>query len=90
MGLMIKIIILNEVLTFYLDSILVNNYVLLKNNFYSMYTFYFFIMSCLHTTTYLPYGRFYNKIHGNHASLIHYEYIFAYLQFPALRGPYTL
>ena len=72
------------------DSVLVNNYVLSENNLYTIYTFYFFVMSCLYTTTYLPYGRFYNRIHGNHASLIHYGYIFAYLQYPMLRRPYTL
>lgn len=72
------------------DSVLVNNYILSESNLYTIYTFYFFVMSCLYTTTYLPYGRFYNRIHGNHGSLIHYGYIFAYLQYPMLRRPYTL
>jgi len=61
-----------------------------ESNLYTIYTFYFFVMSCLCTTTYLPYGRFYNRIRGNHGSLIHYGYIFAYLQYPMLRRPYTL
>jgi hypothetical protein len=60
-------------------SVLVNNYVLSENNLHTMYTFYFFIMFCLFTTTYLPYERFYNRVHGNHAPLIHYSHVFAYL-----------
>jgi quinol-cytochrome oxidoreductase complex cytochrome b subunit len=72
------------------DSIPFNSYVLPENNMYTMYTLYFFVMSCLYTTTYLPYGRFYNRINGNQSSIMHFMYIFSYLQFTFLRTPFTL
>ena len=72
------------------ESILVNNYILPENNLYTQLTLYYFIMACLYTTSFLPYGRFYNRINGNHGSLISYMYIFSYLLFPFLRKPYSL
>ena len=70
--------------------ILANNYVLVDNNLYTMTTFYFFVMACLYTTSFLPYGRFYNRVRGNNGSLLAYFYIFSYLLFPFLRKPYTI
>jgi len=70
--------------------ILANNYVLVDNNLYTMTTFYFFVMACLYTTSFLPYGRFYNRVRGNNGSLLAYFYIFSYLLFPFLRKPYTV
>lgn len=67
-----------------------NSYVLPENNMYTMFSFYFFVMSCLYTTTYLPYGRFYNRINGNYSSQMHFMYIFSYLQFSFFRKPFTL
>ncbi len=72
------------------ESILVNNYVLPENSLYTQQTLYLFFCACLYTTSFLPYGRFYNRVYGNHGTLFSYMYIFSYLLFPVLRKPYTL
>jgi hypothetical protein len=50
-------------------------------------TFYWFVMSALYTTTFLPYGRFYNRLNGNWAMYGSYSYILLYLTFPIFRRP---
>jgi hypothetical protein len=50
-------------------------------------TFYWFVMSCLYTTSYLPYGRFYNRLNGNWGMYGAYSYILLYLTFPIFRRP---
>jgi hypothetical protein len=50
-------------------------------------TFYWFVMSCLYTTTFLPYGRFYNRLNGNWGMFGSYSYILLYLTFPIFRRP---
>lgn len=55
---------------------------------YSLYyqlTFMLFIMCIFYTTTFLPYGRFYNRLGGNTGMLLSYLYIFFYLGFPSLK-----
>jgi len=37
------------------------------------------MMSIFYTTTFLPYGRFYNRLGGNVGMLVSYLYIFTYL-----------
>nr|YP_010183558.1 cytochrome b [Paramecium gigas]QVG61507.1 cytochrome b [Paramecium gigas] len=49
--------------------------------------FFFFVMCVLYTTSFLPYGRFYNQLGGNLGFLGSYFYVFAYLAFPFIRKP---
>jgi len=34
-------------------------------NLYYQFTFFLFVMACLYVTSFLPYGRFYNRLGGN-------------------------
>jgi len=42
-------------------------------------------MSALYTSSFLPYGRFYNRLGGNSGMLFSYLYVLAYLTFSFLR-----
>lgn len=53
------------------------------------FTYYLFIMAALYTSSFLPYGRFYNRLGGNFAMLGAYFYVFIYLTFTGLRRPLT-
>lgn len=44
-------------------------------------------MACLYTSSFLPYGRFYNRIGGNFGMLGAYVYVFMYLTFNVFRRP---
>ena len=55
------------------------NYV--EFNFFYQFMFWLFILALLYTTTFLPYGRFYNQLGGNNGMLISYFYILFYLTF---------
>lgn len=46
-----------------------------------------FILCVLYTTTFLPYGRFYNRIGGNIGMLVSYFFIFSWLSMSFLRKP---
>ena len=46
-------------------------------------------MAALYTSSFLPYGRFYNRLGGNFAMLGAYFYVFIYLTFTGLRRPLT-
>ena len=59
-------------------------------NIYYQFTFWVFIMSCMYATSFLPYGRFYNRLGGNIGMLSAYMYIFVYLGFPPFRRPLLL
>ena len=59
-------------------------------HFYWELSFGVFIISILYTMSFLPYGRFYNKIGGNVALLFSYFYIFSYLTFVNLRYSYNM
>ena len=50
----------------------------------------FFIVALMYTLSFLPYGRFFNKIGGNVALLFSYFYIFAFLTFMPLRNSWIL
>lgn len=53
-------------------------------------TFYaLFIMAVAYSTTFLPYGRFYNRLGGNNGMLLAYLYIFLYLGIPNLKKNYS-
>ncbi len=59
------------------------------NIFYQ--TFYgFFIGAALYTTSFLPYGRFYNRLGGNIGMLGAYMFVFIYLSFFVFRKPILL
>jgi hypothetical protein len=53
-------------------------------------SFAFFFIAILYTLSFLPYGRFYNKIGGNAALLISYFYIFSFLLFTFVRNSWIL
>jgi len=46
-----------------------------------------FVMAALYTATFLPYGRFYNRVGGNFVMPIAYVYMLAYLIFYWIRKP---
>lgn len=53
-------------------------------------TFGFFIISILYTLSFLPYGRFFNKLGGNTGFLMAYFYIFSFLGFSSMRNAFYL
>lgn len=50
----------------------------------------FFFFCALYTFTFLPYGRFYNRLGGNFGMLCAYFFIFFYLAFPFFRKQITV
>jgi len=59
-------------------------------NIFFQTTYALFIMSALYASSFLPYGRFYNRLGGNVGMLGSYFYMFAYLSVTSLRRPYWL
>lgn len=49
-------------------------------------TFFCFMMACFYTSSFLPYGKFYNRLGGNSGMLLAYFYVFLYLTFPFYRN----
>ena len=47
-------------------------------------------MCALYTSSFLPYGRFYNRLGGNIGMLFAYFYVFAYVSITSLRRPYFI
>lgn len=41
----------------------------------------------MYATSFLPYGRFYNRVGGNIGLLLAYMFLFVYLAFPIFRRP---
>jgi hypothetical protein len=62
-----------------------NTDIFIQINFFYQLTFALFIMACLCAASFLPYGRFYNRLGGNIGMLGSYIYIFMYLAFNGLR-----
>lgn len=62
-----------------------NFFILVENNFIYQITFAWFFVSCLYCSSFLPYGRFYNRVGGNKMMLFSFFYIFFYLTFPSFR-----
>ena len=50
-------------------------------------TYTIFLISILYTFSYLPFGKFFNRIGGNIASLLYFVYIFVYMSTNFLRNP---
>ena len=72
------------------NGVFVTEYHNVENNLYTQETFLIFFWCCVYTASFLPYGRFYNRLNGNFGSLMSFMYIFSYLTFPFLRTPYTI
>lgn len=64
-----------------------SNILCLEANIYHQILFFFFLMCCFYTTSFLPYGRFFNRIGGNWGFLLSYFFVFFYLAFFSLRRP---
>ena len=64
-----------------------NSNLLNEINLYHQLSYFFFFMACLYTSSFLPYGRFYNRIGGNFGMLGAYVYVFMYLTFNFFRRP---
>lgn len=60
-------------------------YYSVEDDLFHQITFWLFLCSALYVTSYLPYGRFYNRINGNHGTLWSFTYIFLYLSSSAFR-----
>lgn len=54
--------------------------------FYTQFMFYLLVCALLYTTTFLPAGRYYQRVYGNTAMLLSYLYIFIYLTFYRVRA----
>lgn len=66
------------------------SYINVELNLFFQITYTFFVMCGLYTFTFLPYGRFYNRLGGNVGMLFAYMYVFFYLGVTSLRRPYWL
>jgi hypothetical protein len=66
------------------------SYTNLEINLYHHFTYALFISCCLYAASFLPYGRFYNRLGGNIGMLGSYMYLFVYLGFNSLRRPMLL
>lgn len=62
----------------------------IETNLWHQVTYSIFILSVFYTTTFLPFGKFYNRLGGNVGMLLSYLYVFAYLGFPSLKKNVTL
>jgi len=61
-----------------------------ETNLWHQITYSVFILSVFYTTTFLPFGKFYNRLGGNVGMLLAYLYVFAYLGVPSLKKNATL
>jgi hypothetical protein len=52
-------------------------------------TFFFFLLCGIYTYSFLPYGRFYNRLGGNAGMLGAYIFFFSYLVFTSFRKPHV-
>ena len=69
------------------SNIYVSNYFLLEANLYHQFTYTLFIGCILYGSSFLPYGRFYNRLGGNWGFFGADCFILCYLAFPTLRRP---
>nr|NP_049598.1 apocytochrome b [Tetrahymena pyriformis]AAD41943.1 apocytochrome b [Tetrahymena pyriformis] len=69
------------------SDILSPKYHSVEDNLLHQITFWLFLCSALYVTSYLPYGRFYNRINGNYGTLWSFMYLFFYLGNSFLRRP---
>lgn len=57
----------------------------LAYDLYKFFFFYMFITACFYAASFLPYGRFYNRVQGNKGLLLTYIYLFMYLGYTIFR-----
>ncbi len=93
---------LNEHNLYYRRKLLLNSTLLKRRKFYKnsffnvelnmffQLTYALFVMCALYASSFLPYGRFYNRLGGNSGMLGSYFYMFCYLSLTFLRRPYWL
>lgn len=55
----------------------------------SQINFFLFVMALLYTTTFLPAGRYYQRVNGNFGMLFSYFYVISYLTFFNIRSPWV-
>lgn len=70
------------------SDIFIPKYHSVEDNLLHQITFWLFVCCALYVTSYLPYGRFYNRIGGNFGTLGSFMYIFIYLGSTFLRRPF--
>ena len=56
-------------------------------SFMKQFLFYLFFMALMYTTTFLPAGRYYQRVHGNTGLLVSYLYVLFYLLFSNVQNP---
>jgi len=56
-------------------------------SFMKQFLFYIFFMSLMYTTTFLPAGRYYQRVYGNTGLLVSYLYVLFYLLFSNVQNP---
>jgi hypothetical protein len=83
-----SLILLNK--KFKRNNFFVASYLNYEFNLYYQFTYFFFLGCCMYATSFLPYGRFYNRLGGNIGMLLAYMYIFIYLGFYFFRRPVFL
>lgn len=59
-------------------------------NVFYQFTYTLFVVAALYTSSFLPYGRFYNRLGGNEGMLGAYLYTCIYLTFSIFRKPFIL
>lgn len=72
------------------NSMFQNFFLVSEINVYHQFFYATFIMCCLYTSSFLPYGRFYNRLGGNVGMLGAYLYVFFYLTFSFFRRAFFL
>jgi len=68
----------------------ISSYTNQEINLYYQIFYGFFIGCALYTSSFLPYGRFYNRLGGNFGMLGAYMFVFIYLSFYVFRRPYLI
>jgi hypothetical protein len=59
------------------------------NIFYQL-IFFSFLMCALYTSSFLPYGKYYNRLGGNVGMLFAYLFVFTYVTFPFFKSSFLL
>ena len=77
-------------LVFGREDFFTGDYSFLESNLYYQTFYFFFVWSAFYTTSFLPYGRFFNRLGGNWGFLWAYFFVFFYLGFRWLRRPSVL
>ncbi|MCB1711641.1 MAG: hypothetical protein KDH96_03915 [Candidatus Riesia sp.] len=85
-----RITVVYGILLYYFSVFSSNIKAAAEYNFFYQTVFGFFIMCGIYTYSFLPYGRFYNRLGGNVGMLGAYVFFFSYLIFASFRKPLLL